>query len=341
MARHVPVHELASLPYKDGLKPFSIGQEIVTPETAKNLRASCHYERQRKLNIDQIRRLAHEMSNGWFLAGTPIWFCVLPDKSMLIVNGNHTLEAVVESGVSIPLTFIYQKVSTMDEVASVYACFDIQRVRTWMQAATAAGLTDNVPNAGNVLAGLTHIMRDFDVSNPSHNAAARSRPTKFRLFKEYTKAAHLIAECLAGAPAMNAQIVRRGGIMAVALVTMRYQPSTAETFWREFAWDDGLRKDDPRKALLRYLMNHGTTGNSATNHNILAAASAWNAAFEGRTLDHVKPGQQVAKVAILGTPWAQGAPKVSTINKTAKVITGNRVTSRGVTEPVALYADAE
>jgi hypothetical protein len=118
---------------------------------------------------------------------------------------------------------------------------------------------------------------------------------------------------------------------------MRYQPSTAEEFWRTMVWDDGLWKDDARKVLLRWLTNHDTTGMQATRENIAACANAWNAAFEGRSLDHLKPAL-TAKVSILGTPWAAGPPNLKRAQRAAKMQTGRRFTSNGV-EEVVTYAD--
>src|SRR5579875_3709638 len=100
---------------------------MVTPAMAKMLRASCHFERQRPINARNVERLAMEMRRGWFITGTPVFMAVLPDGSMRIVNGNHTLEAVQSSGVSIPLAFIYSKVSDIEGAARIYACLDLQK----------------------------------------------------------------------------------------------------------------------------------------------------------------------------------------------------------------------
>lgn len=340
-----PLHELMEeshrtphVPYTEAaLKALSVGQDFVTPEMAKRLRLSCHYERQRKLRVEHINRLASEMKHGWFLAGTPIWMCVMPDKSMFIVNGNHTLEAIVQSSVSIPLTFVYQQVTSLEEVATIYACFDIQRMRTWMQAASAAGLADEIPLAKHVLAALSHIIADFGSGgNIDRIPELRSRPLRFQLMEEYKQAAAMLQVCLHGAPPDNARLVRRSGPMAVALVTTRYQPSSAEEFWRNMVWDDGLRKDDPRKVLLRYLTNHDTVGQQATRENTIAAANAWNAWFESRTLDHVRPSLSV-RVSILGTPWAASQPTVKRSQKVQKgrMETGRRVTGQGIEEVVS------
>jgi hypothetical protein len=70
----------------------------VDAEYARHLRQSCNFDRQRALIDLNTRRLAVEMDNGRFIPGTTVYFAVLPDGSMLILNGNHTLEAIIASG---------------------------------------------------------------------------------------------------------------------------------------------------------------------------------------------------------------------------------------------------
>ena len=307
MTAHIPVHQMMDQEYRvpythDMCDSLTSSVEWITPNIAKSLRQNCHYERQRDLSLVHIRRLASEMKHGWFLQGTPIWFCVLPNDVKFIVNGNHTLEAVIESGVEIPLTFIYQTVDSLEEVAKAYACFDIQRSRTWMQAAQAQGLADEIPLAKHVLAALTHIIIGFNI-NGHNDPLLRSRPHRFNMMEEYKNPATMLANCLAGAPPANTKLVKRAGVMAVALVTMRYQPSSAENFWRLLVWDDGLRSNDPRKVLLTYLQRHDTVGQAATRDNIVASANCWNGAFDNRSMAFVAPGG-TGTLSIKGTPWA-------------------------------------
>lgn len=284
---------------------------VVAPDLAKKLRATCHFERQRPISQDHVARLASEMKLGWFLAGTPIWFCVLPDGKEIIVNGNHTLEAVAASGVSLPLTFIKQRVVDIEEAAQSYACFDIQRSRTWMQAAQAVGIDAEMPMTKWGLAATGYIVNDFKDANGTDAATTQSRRLRFDAIKEYRGALTLLHGLLAGIPSANQQIMRRAGTLAVAMAAARYQPAAAEEFWGGLVKDDGLKIGDPRRTLLRYLTNNKVAG--ARRDILLASALAWNAHFERRQLEAVKPGQ-MRIFRILGTPWA--SPK-SSVNATA------------------------
>lgn len=275
---------------------------LVTPEQAKNLRSACAFERQRTLRPNNTARLRIEMDEGRFIPGTPIFMCVLPDKSMRIANGNHTLEAVAEHGSPVLLSFIYLMVPDLDTVASVYATFDLQLVRSWTDSLKAVGLDDAVKMAGKVAPAVGVIMSGFKY-NPDDVRANKSRGARFRVMKEYRAAAEVISAALTETPMAHQRFATRAGVLAVALETARYQPSMAYEFWHGFAEDSGLLATDPRKVLLRYLRNNPVRGGSNTrNLQSKAAAIAWNAHFDGRSIEYVKPGA-VGQFRLAGTPW--------------------------------------
>jgi hypothetical protein len=82
--------------------------------------------------------------------------------------------------------------------------------------------------------------------------------------------------------------------------TARYQPSSAEEFWGGMIMDDGLKANDPRKVLLRYLNNK--PANAARDDTKKATALAWNAFFVDRPLELLRPNQ-LKVFRIEGTPY--------------------------------------
>jgi hypothetical protein len=312
---------------------------MVTAAEARAWRDACHFERQRNIRTPHVKRLALEMSHGWFLAGTPIWFCVMPDKSMVIVNGNHTLEAIAESGVTIPLTFVYQQVASLDEAAQAYACFDIQRTRTWGQAARATGIDEGLPAPGHTIAAVGMIQCNFSPSGNMVGVASRS--ARFELVEEYRAAAHLIHAAMLGSPPGNQNLIHRASVYAVALATARYQPATAEEFWGGMAMDDGLRANDARKVLLRYLQNNPADGSNKRRDQALGAANAWNAYFDNKRIDHLKPSQTTAFV-LAGTPWGKSGatgplPVIRKTAASAGAVLGKRINGVGGSHTEAVY----
>jgi hypothetical protein len=277
---------------------------IVAPATARWMRDNCHFDRQRKISHSNVGRLAAEMGAGRFIPGTQVYICTLPDGSNLIINGNHTLEAISECGISQTMTITEMKVSDIDEAGRIYAVFDIHKTRTWMDSLRGCGLEDTVDMAPKVLAAITAIDNNFEQNSFTHSNG-NSRIERFKRLEEYKEAADLLSAAISGCPSHTTKLIKRAVVMAVALETLKHQPSTATEFWRSFAKDDGLVSGSPEKALIGWLRNANVTGQAARKEMAIATALAWNAYFKGVPLVVCKP-KQAGKFTLLGTPWSRG-----------------------------------
>ena len=277
---------------------------MVTPDYARHLRDTAHFERQRKISPANVQRLAREMQAGRFIPGLQIYICVLPDGSERIVNGNHTLEAVAASGVTLDLTVTRAPVSDIDEAGRIYAVFDLQKTRSWNDSLKATGAGDGAPNASFVLSAIGVIRQKFYTFREA-SLHGRQRLPEIALLEEYKTAAEMFARCIEGAPTNSARLVKRASIMAIALETLRYQPSLAFEFWQAVAQDEGLTKERPERALLHWMRNNKAGGSESRREQCAAAALAWNAAFRGEKRSFVKPNQMTS-FFLLGTPYASG-----------------------------------
>ena len=95
------------------------------------------------------------------------------------------------------------------------------------------------------------------------------------------------------------------GVMAVALYTLRHQPARAHEFWHGVAGNDGLRKGDPRAALIADLLFNRTLNVGSHRQKVQQPALAWNAFCEGRDLKIIKCIDGAA-LTLWGTPLAKG-----------------------------------
>lgn len=329
--------------------------EDVTGDYARYLRDSCNYDLQRALTDLNIRRLGVEMENNRFIPGTTVYFAVLPDNTMLILNGNHTLEAIAATGKTQRLVFIFKKVADRQEAARLYSTFDIHKVRSWTDALKAVHPEKKIPLSSAVLPAVGHIMQSFayDARNVEAN---NSRGFRFNWMDVYEEAAGSLMATMTGAPAVNKTAIKRKGVIAVALETLRFQPGHAAVFWKDCAHDDGLAKSDPRKVLLRWLLNSKggakQTGPKAADALSRAAIGAWNAWYRGDALQTLKP--LAGPIKIEGTPWdgkgnynpmndghptIVGPKVVGKSDLTQTFTTGVKVTQSGP-EPVVLYRKA-
>lgn len=284
--------------------------EIVAcdPKMAEKLRATAHYDRQRPISDGHVMRLATEMENKHFIAGTQIHICELRGKQS-IVNGNHTLEAIAMSGETIPLTFLYTKVGDEEEMARIYANHDIGKARDWASAIKAAGMFDEMDASQQFVtcfgAALMPILANFQHlsghRNPGVQTARMSRDMRIEAMREYRPQAEMYHVAVHQARPKLQISMRRQAIFAVALETLKYQPSLAMEFWEGLAKDDGLRKTDPRKVLLADLQERPASGQQK-GYQARGAAYAWNAYFDGREINYIRvsPG---LPFTLKGTKW--------------------------------------
>lgn len=101
--------------------------ENIFPERAKELLELNTYQSQRKLKKPQVKRYKKKMDNGSFLR-LNISIAVLNGRSIL-VNGQHTLTALVEYGKPIGGVVTYISCETERDVAKCFRQFDVPYVR--------------------------------------------------------------------------------------------------------------------------------------------------------------------------------------------------------------------
>lgn len=271
----------------------------VTPKIAKEMRENYNFPRQRNIKKGNVERLVNEMKNSRFITGTQIFICVLPGGERYIVNGNHTLEAIIASEFSQLLTLTYHTTSTFEEVCHIYSVFDLQSRRSAGDSIRAYGL-DDLPNSKKIYAAMPVIKTAFRLDH----RGVHSRPDMLALMEQYLNEAAQFSDVIKGAEAKL--LLTRAGIVAVALETFKAQPSQAAEFWSSVARDDGLTVGSPEKALLKWLRGSRLAGKLGQTEHIRAAACAWNAHWRGVDIEHVKPNQ-MRSFYLLGTRWERGS----------------------------------
>jgi hypothetical protein len=129
----------------------------------------------------------------------------------------------------------------------------------------------------------------------------RDMEVRAHLIAQWQHEAHQYIEDLSGCPRHIRRLLYRSGVVAVALVTYRYTGSDASHFWRLLAQDDGLRRNDPRKALLTFLINRKYQEDTPST---LAryVAQAWNAAFKNSERTVLRVTNTISPIFIAGTP---------------------------------------
>lgn len=279
--------------------------QTLSPDDAINLIDASLFNRQRKIEQRRVDFLAKEILAGRFVPGTPIYFGQLPDGTLLLLNGQHTLWAIVASEKPMELTIIVRGVADEDEAGRLYAVFDIHRVRSFRDSYKA--IDGDTPDSirTRCTAAMNMIMGGFT----PRTKYIRPRPEIIAAVEPFEDAIELLRQLLAdGATSETRTFMLRVPMLAVVLITLREQPSTAIEFWGRFLKDDGLKKGAPQRALLAYLRNM-SFGGGGTERMIVcyAAMLAWNANWDQRELEIIKAGS-VMQFHLKGTSMAKGPP---------------------------------
>jgi len=274
----------------------------VTKEIAAEWRLTKHFPYQRNISDYNVKRLGAEMENSRFTPGTQVYIAVLPDGQEYILNSNHTLEAIIETGIPQVMTITRNHIADMEEAGLIYAVFDDQMRRKLKDALRATG--EDVDEAhltytGPAISVIINHFLQLDTWKPV------PKPAIMSLLPAYKEAVEAYFEVTANCPRDTRQFTRRASIMALGLETMKHQPARASEFWHNFSHDDGLVAGMPEHSLLRYLRNNPQTTGPARSTTVRASALAWNAAYKRSGLQQVKP-EAFKNFIILGTPWEKG-----------------------------------
>lgn len=279
---------------------------MVTPEMAREIRTNCHFERQRAISLSNVQRLAREMLEGRFIPGSPIYIGVLPDDSWLILNGNHTLEAVVLADMPLLLSFIRQPVADIEEAGCIYARQDVHRTRTWQDTYRARGMESLMPGFKGVEhlgAAVPYIAGNFQES--FRRVRMDTRESRLAMMEAWAPYGRLYHESMQGASKPITRMLVRGAVMSVGLVTFRYAPMKAQEFWSSVAADDGLRANDTRKVLLDWLRDNSTFKGDNRVLASKAVASCWNAWCMKEDRKFIRPST-MQEFKLQGTPYGDG-----------------------------------
>lgn len=280
------------------------GRLKVTPALARRILTLHNYERQRPLKHTHVSFLADEMRRGSFLAGTQIAFAKHKDR-LILVNGQHRLNAQIESAETVEYQVIIHTAETAADVHRHYYRHDRGgKARSDSEVLASVGIAERFNLSATLTRAVFHaqplIANGFTRPNHMENVTLRNDDLRLDGCKPWWSSAETFQGLVAPAPASVRKRLYSSQAVAVALVTLKYQPEKAAEFWSGLAKDDGLRRDDPRKALLIDLGAREWFRKSADGSR--STSTAWNAFYQDRPLRriHIVDG---SPVRIAGTPY--------------------------------------
>jgi len=277
---------------------MNIGMKVIGPEQVN----SWHDE---GLNLKHMNRefrprwstfLASQMKAGVF---DPTCTIAIANQNgtNYLVNGQHTLDAIRRSGVTIDLPLARYHNVTDDELVRLYTHYDIGLKRDFKDTLKAYKVTENtgfnLSYVNRIGAALKLMARGFSGSRGKMPVYIAHEQWVTPILV-YSEAATLLLKATTGGDSQTNRQIKARGVMAVALVTLRDAPDLAAEFWKGVSHDDSLASGDPRKVLIKLLTLQATSHSSekySAHTMAYLTMRCWNRYAKGQTMKFAKPSQ--------------------------------------------------
>lgn len=286
---------------------------LIAPGIARRIIDEANFPTQRRITADRLYDIKRSIEDGTWNPNHVLHFVLLDDGTLWLVNGQTRLTAIAECGGPLRVGIVIQRVPDEHAARVVYTQFDKQAgVRTTQQLLSAAGVAEEHGLPRQLVTfmfsavGFINNNMSVPTGSQSHEqaVAARNTANKIAWIGQWVAEAKAYYADLADCLPVYRRALLRGGTMAVALLTYRYQPGKAHDFWRGVAEGVNLRKNDPRLTLGQDIINRNNAV-GMKNISVQQAALAWNAFFQGRDLKIIKCTEDW-RLVIAGTPVKGG-----------------------------------
>lgn len=281
------------------------GRLTVGPALAERILAEAHYDGQRPIAPHHVTLLKEDMRRDRWTPGSQIAFGRLGGRFYLL-NGRHRMTSVIESGRDIEFQVLLLDAADEADLASLYYRFDRrQRARSNAEVLAALkvserfGLSKTMTRA--VFDAALLVANGFE--RPNYQAdpvGVRSDDARLATAEAWWAHGATYEGLIAEAPKHVKAKLTAAQIVAVGLVTVKYQPELAAEFWGGLARNDGLRRADPRSTLISDFATRAMVG--GRTNGAIAVSFAWNAFCERRQLKIIKVFDN-ATVRLIGTPF--------------------------------------
>lgn len=271
----------------------------ISPTGARNILRSTEYDRQRSMKASNLLFLKNQMAGNQFAPFTTLTLKA-EGNHVFLIDGRHRLTACFESEKT--QSFWVQFAESEKSKAKLYSVMDIGAARSNFDGLHALGTFDSIATSyrSTTVSAIRRIYSGM-VSNAREKKSAEELNEMVTPWLELSRQYY---ETINGLP--NSQYLKSSRILAVALVTLRYQGFIASEFWKCIASDDGVSQTDPRKHLIRQISDRNSfirnTSGSQDKRSALYIAKCWELHFNNKQAHRITFDEK-ASVVIAGTPY--------------------------------------
>ncbi|HYE20935.1 MAG TPA: hypothetical protein VEA69_20990, partial [Tepidisphaeraceae bacterium] len=243
--------------------------QLVTPEQAHEWLQQNY--KNRRLIKPYLRRYANDIRNGrWMLNGE----CLIFSDYGMLLNGQHRLHAIIETGIAIPLGII-EGVSS-----EAFITLDQQGKRTFAQNLEM----DGYKNARTIAAAVSFVRV---IESGVISARQMSIEDSFAVLGEHPG---LVESAALIGPLCKRNIFEPGPFVAFYYLATTKHPgnTTAGIFFDRLFSGSNLEKGSPVYSLREQLIASAGSKRLRTIHKIAIAIKAFNATLTGKSLKFLK-----------------------------------------------------
>lgn len=277
----------------------------VDPAYARELIDTYGYESQRPIDDKWVNFLANEMRERAFTLNV-IVLAQLKDKAYL-VNGQHTLRAIMAAGVTLSLPIVYYECRSAEDLALLYSTLDQGKKRRAEDAFKPYNLDTllgfNTLQLRSLTAAVGLLENDLRTVKSARQSFHQLKDPILMWgphFKPYLA-------CIDGS-VLGKRMLRRD-LAVMGLITFREIKNQAfvADFWKQVATPDGLGARDPRLVLHRWVIETQAAGRDRVggvtiNQALRVVAYAWNAYHAGKDIRSIRIETE-KPIKILGTSY--------------------------------------
>ena len=267
-----------------------IASEIkeVSPNEAKALLQYNKYQGQRSVKKNHVSDLADRMKKGMFTTGSVCLASLNGDNELILMDGQHTLNAVIKSNMTIKILLERVRCNTPKDMALLYQQKD---------GGISRSLKDYVVAEKNALGIEWHpAVSSLVVSAISiiNNSTHRTKSRKIELLEQYIPDGNFIIETLGQTRTRENAHLWRAPVVSIMILTYRSGRFNAEVFWEKVKTGEMLKTDDPQFVLRDFLMSHSSKAKllrkpvASPHEFVYKCIYAWNAFLKGRKVKVIK-----------------------------------------------------
>jgi hypothetical protein len=290
---------------------FTVERYQVHPGEAQTWVNNAHYEGQRPIREHHVEFLRYLISIAKHRPGTEVALAIHGGREY-IINGNHTLHAIIRADKPLWVTLQRYHVSSPNEIDMLYNTFDRQLQRSPRDMLKAYGFAEHSglsQRQGEVLfSAMRLVLSGFVYSTPKAiktHGYLRDNELLYLAALKWTNEATWFVRDIAGCQKRWHDYLLRQPILAMALVQYRFNPGMAETFWHQIAHEDHIFPSHPTRLLAKWFQTEAHVQRRSAVELAYITAVAWNAMYTERSRGNVSMPSTEIPILIEGTPYSR------------------------------------